>query len=78
MTTAPTSTDRAASAACNHRKAAPHHRLPGGLFTAEHAYAVRLVKIATATSDAGSGAELKADNKTEAGIVRCAAYENDG
>jgi hypothetical protein len=73
MTTAPTSTERAASAACNHRKAAP-----GGLFTAEHAYAVRLVKIATATSDAGSGAELKADNKTETGIIPCAAYENGG
>jgi hypothetical protein len=78
MTTAPTSTERAASAACNHRKAAPHHRLPGGLFTAEHAYAVRLVKIGTATSDAGSGAELKADDKTEAGIVPCAADENGG
>jgi hypothetical protein len=78
MTTAPTSTERAASAARNHRKAAPRHRLPGGLFTAEHAYAVRLVQIATATADAGSGAELKADNKTDAGIVPSAAYENGG
>jgi hypothetical protein len=69
MTTAPTSTERAASAARNHRKAAPRHRLPGGLFTAEHAYAVRLVENGTGTSDAGSGAELEADSKTEAGIV---------
>ena len=78
MPTAITSTERAASATSHHRKIVPRRRTPGGLFTAEHAYAVRLVQIARATADPGSPAELEASNKTAAGTVPCAAHENAG
>ena len=78
VTTAPTNTGRAASAVGHHRKIVPRRRTPGGLFTAEHAYAVRLVQIARATADPGSPAEFEAGNKTAAGIVPRAAHENAG
>ena len=78
MTTASASTERAASAAGHHREVVSRRRTPGGLFTAEHAYAVRLVQIATAISDPGLPADLEAGNKTAAGIVPRAAHENGG
>ncbi len=78
MRTAPASPERAVSAAGHHWKAVPHRRTPGGLFTAAHAYAVRLVQIAAASSDPGSPAEFEAGNKTAAGIVPCSAHENGG
>ena len=76
MTTASANTERAASAAGHHRKAVSRHRIPAGLFTVEHAYAVRLVQIATATSDLGSPAELEAGNRTAASIVPRATHES--
>lgn len=76
MTTASASTERAASAAGHHRKAVSRRRTAAGLFTVEHAYAVRLVQIATATSDPGSPAELEAGNRTAASIVQCATHES--
>lgn len=78
MTTASTSNERAASAAGHRREGAPRRRTPGALFTAEHAYAVRLVQIATATSGQGWPAEPETGNKTAAGIVPRAAHEDRG
>jgi hypothetical protein len=78
MTNASTRTEHAASATVHHREILPRRRTPGGLFTAEHAYAVCLVQIATATSDLGSPAELEAGNTTAAGIVRFVADAKGG
>jgi hypothetical protein len=70
------STERAASVAGHVREGVPRRRTPGALFTAEHAYAVRLVQIATATSDPGWPAEPETGNETAAGIVPRAARES--
>jgi hypothetical protein len=77
MTTASASTERAASAAGHRREGAPRRRTLGALFTAEHAYAVRLVQIAIAITDRGSP-ELEAGNKTAARTVPRAAHESGG
>ena len=78
MTTTLTITERAASATGHQREVVLRRRAPRGLFTAQHAYAVRLVQIATATSDLTSPAEMEAGNKTATGIVPRAAHENGG
>jgi hypothetical protein len=78
MTTASASTERAASAAGHRREGAPRRRTLGALFTAEHAYAVRLVQIATATPDPGWPAEPETGNKAATGMVPPAAHENGG
>jgi hypothetical protein len=78
MKTTLTMTERAASATGHQREAVLRHSAPRGLFTAQHAYAVRLVQIATAISDLSSPAEMEAGNKTATGIVPCVGHENGG
>ena len=73
-----TSAERAAAAGGHHPEIVPRRRTPAGLFAAEHAYAVRLVQIATATSDRRAVAELESYERAAAGMVPCAAHENGG
>jgi hypothetical protein len=53
----------------------PRRPMPGELFTAEHAYAVRLVQFTTTASERASLAELEAGNRTAPdNILPCAPH----
>ncbi len=80
MTTAPTSVEHHASAAGHPDKATRHHHRASKLFEKDHAYAARLVQIATAIRSVVRSttkmrlpdrdpSEIEGDDRVTAGIV---------